>query len=196
MVCRDLLQAADDLAAKTAALLARPRESLEVDVKVAGSRVTGWLEGVYESGCVRCRPARLKGKDLLRLWVDHLILNILAPPGCGLTSHHAAADTVACLQPVAEPRIVLARLIELYRQGLCQPLHFFPESGLAWFDAEYRGRSGMEQARKCWLPGYAHRGEGEDPAYRIALRGSQPLDSRFVELAAAVYGPLFGSLEK
>jgi exodeoxyribonuclease V gamma subunit len=194
--CRQMLAAANDLAAKTASLLASPRQPLEVELFAGDHLVTGWLEGVYETGCVRCRPALLKGRDLLRLWLEHLVLNILAPSDCMLTSYHAAADTVACFRPVAEPRPILTRLVDLYLQGLCEPLHFFPESALAWYEAEQSGSDGMQQAWKCWQPGYNRSGEGEDTAYLIGLRGRQPLDIRFAELAAAVYGPLFRSLEK
>ena len=43
-----------------------------------------------------------------------------------------ATDRITCLAPVQEPEGELRRLLTLYRQGLREPLHFFPETALAW----------------------------------------------------------------
>jgi hypothetical protein len=48
----------------------------------------------------------------------------------------------------------------------------------------------MNAARRKWFSGYKNRGEGEDPPYTLALRGQDPLDEKFRELAA-LFLPVF-----
>ena len=85
----------------------------------------------------------------------------------------------------------LRNLLGLYRQGLCEPLHFYPRS--AWQQVLH----GRSQALGAWLstPERAF-GEAVDPAYRLALRGiDEPLDAAFETLASAVFGPLREQLQ-
>lgn len=190
---RDLARLADTLAAPLEPLLTGPREAAEVELGLGDFRLTGWLDGLYAAGCVRYRPVRTKGRDLLALWLDHLVLNCLAPKGFALHSYQVATDGTTCLAPVGDPRGELLRLLTFYRQGLREPLHFFPETSLAWCEAAEEKREG--RARTVWQGGYQQRGESDDSAYRLALRGREALDPRFRELAAAVYRPLLAARE-
>lgn len=192
-VCRELERAAAEMGTRLAPLFSSPRPALEVDVSVDGFRLTGWLDGLYAQGCVRFRPAALKGMDLLRLWIEHLVLLTLDDTGQVMTSRHVAADKTVVLGRVGDPRFELRRLLDLYWQGLREPLHFFPETSLAWCLA---GEGGKDiEAGRCWNGGFRKKGEGEDPAYRIGLRGGIPLDQNFRELAVAVYTPLLQVME-
>ncbi|MBA1331328.1 hypothetical protein QQ73_09240, partial [Candidatus Endoriftia persephone str. Guaymas] len=49
-------------------------EPQEVDLQLDGFHLTGWLEGVTSAGLLSYRPGKLKAKDRLRLWVNHLAL--------------------------------------------------------------------------------------------------------------------------
>jgi exodeoxyribonuclease V gamma subunit len=191
---REMDRAAAEMAARLAPLLTDPGPPLEVDLRMGEFRLTGWLDGMYGEGCVRFRPAAIKGKDMLRLWIEHLAMNAQADPTRRLSSRYVAADVTFVLDPVKNPRSELGRLLDLYWQGLREPLHFFPETSLAWCMAgEVRKDLVAEQ---CWKGGKWKRGESEDPAYRIGLRGRDPLDRRFRELAAAVYDPLLSGVRK
>ena len=104
-----------------------------------------------------------------------------------------ATDLITCLAPVQDPQGELLRLLTLFRQGLREPLHFFPETALAWCAATEEKREG--RAKTVWQGGFKQRGESEDFAYQLALRGREPLDPRFRELAPAVYRPLLAARE-
>ena len=81
----------------------------------------------------------------------------------------------------------MASLLRLYREGLMQPLHFFPKS--AW---AYRRSGDLRQARTkfTFTPRTPH-AEGADASYRLALRGgAEPIDAAFVAHADAVFAPL------
>lgn len=190
---RDLAHMTDTLVTPLEPLLRDPREAAEVELALGDFRLAGWLDGLHAAGCVRYRPARTKGRDLLALWLEHLVLNCLRPAGCGLRSYQVATDRVTCLAPVQDPQGELLRLLTLFRQGQREPLHFFPETALAWCEATEEQRE--SKAKTAWQGGYKRKGENDDPAYRLGLRGREPLDRQFRELAAAVFRPLLAARE-
>ena len=102
-----------------------------------------------------------------------------------------ARDGEFTLRPVppAEAQRHLAALLALYRQGLREPLRFFPKS--AWELAQHNGDE--EKARKKWDGGEWNGGypEKNDIAYRLALRGVEDaLDKKFRKNSMAVFDPL------
>ncbi len=169
------------MADRIAALRGRPLEPVEISLAAGGHRLEGWLGNLSSRGIVTWRPATCKATDLLRLWLCHLALHLATPGEIPRTSAHVAKDSVIRLRPVAEPEAELARLLILRRQGLQRPLHFYPRTSMAWAEAG-EGRR-MSKARRQWQGGYYHPGEGEDIHYHLALRGEEPLDGQFEELA-------------
>ncbi len=146
-------------------------------------------------GQVRHRYDDRRAGDYLDAWLAHLALCAAPPPGMGAGAPETrviARDGCFRLAPVpaAEAQACLAGLLALYRDGLTQPLPFFPKS--AW--AYVRDGGGLRAARKRWSEGdYPEQGEA---AYRLALRGQpDPLDERFETIAAQVLGPLFEYLD-
>ncbi len=77
---------------------------------------------------LRWRCATMKGKDRLTLWCEHLVLNTLKLPGYPRESLLICTDLTLALPPLDNAPELLADLVELYREGLCRPLHFFPQS--------------------------------------------------------------------
>lgn len=184
---------AEALQAVLTPLLRDPLVPQEVNIALDGVRLSGWLDSLHAAGCVRYRPAKVKGRDLVSLWLAHLVLNIVAPAGCERRSYQVAVDGTVCLGPVEEPAAELRRLLAWYRAGQREPLHFFPETALAWGAAKPDRRT--REAEKAWQGGFQLRGEGEDPFYRLALRGREPLNQQFRELAAGVFLPLLAARE-
>ncbi len=192
-VYQELDRAAAELEHELAPLRIKQRDPLEIDLRIGDFHLTGWLDCLFAAGCVRFRPAKLKGKDLVRLWLEHLVFNCLDAGGGAPASYHVATDAMVCLGPVAEPREELHRLLQLYRQGLQEPLHFFPETSRAWAEAKEEQRD--RKAAASWYGGYKSRAESDDIAYQIALRGREPLDERFKSLSVTVFNPLLDCWE-
>jgi len=141
-------------------------------------------------GLVYTRYDDTRARDYLSAWLDHLTLCASPPDGVACRTHALSRDGDFELSPVPpdEARRLLGVLLSAYRDGLREPLHFFPKS--AW---EYAKRDneayGMKQAQKKWADGdYAER---NDPAYRLALRGvADALDDEFRENATALFGAM------
>jgi exodeoxyribonuclease V gamma subunit len=186
----DLLQGfAERVRAATATPPLDPRlleQPFDLDGETWTLRLT--LSGLRPEGLVRWRGAAVHPRDRLDAWVHHLALCAAAPAGVPAHTRWLALDATLRFAPVADASAQLAALLRLYRQGLREPLHFFPRSAWAYLQA---GDS-LHKARKAWAPDTRHPGaEGADAAYRLALRGcTEPLDADFEDLAHRIYDPL------
>lgn len=170
----------------------QPEKPTEINLNIDNVRVTGWLSSLYNGGRVTFRPATLKAKDILQLWIHHLALLLLRPATVRPVSIHAALDKIICFQKVDDPEAELAALLSFFQQGLVEPLHFYPKTSHAWAKAKSE-TAARNAARRTWYSGY-YTGEEEDPAYEIALRAHDPLDQRFEDLAG-LFHPVLDNME-
>ncbi|MBA7641990.1 RecBCD enzyme subunit RecC [subsurface metagenome] len=111
-------------------------EPLELDLGIAGFRLTGRIDAIYPERLLRYRYARVKPRDRLDIWIHHLALNSAKPDKYPRTSMLAGmrpkggeSEWVAWeYSPVESSDEILARLLKQYWAGLVRPLHFFPDS--------------------------------------------------------------------
>lgn len=168
---------------------ALPPWSGTLDFELEGERwqLEGARADLHPQGLWLGRYGEAGPHDFIEAWLWHLWLNAGRPPGVAPRTRWQARDGEFELGEVAHPRRTLAELMGLYRQGLSQPLHFFPRS--AWDFME--GKESLPRARATWRGTPQRPGEGEDEAYRLALRGcAEPLDEEFARCARTVLGPL------
>jgi exodeoxyribonuclease V gamma subunit len=177
------------------------RRPVDVDITVEAVRVFGRLGDVTERGRLTYRPAQIKAKDRLRLWIRHLALCATCPDGVSPVSVHIGTgkNDVFRLEPVSHPEEFLQDLVRLWLDGQAKPLPFFPES--SWVYAKKSGGepTSVPPARLCgtaWEDSYNGRGDAYDPAVRTAFRGVHPLEGRFAEIACRVFGPLVKGVEE
>jgi exodeoxyribonuclease V gamma subunit len=146
--------------------------------------------------------ATLKPKYLLDAWVEHLALLAVAPDGIGRETHVVARDKAFVLGVVDHPAGQLAALVQLYAEGLREPLPFFPATSHDWAVNAVDPDKARRRALETWQGSefLARQGvtpEGEDPANRIAWgHRDDPFAPRFAALAKAVYGPLLAAGRK
>ena len=190
--CRQLVDTTSFLLDRLDRIAGEPAPPLPVERDLEDVRLLGQLDNLYSTGRTVLRPAAYKGRDLFRLWVQHLTLCLLRPPGIKPVSTHIATDATLVLEPIADPEQHLIHLIRLYQQGLCRPLHFYPDISFAMARAKTL-EQGRNAAGSKWFSGYRP-GAEEAPEYRLALRNETPLDSEFEELAG-LFAPLLAVLE-
>ena len=181
LLYQEIFDGALALVQKVGPLLTAPVEPIEVKLGLHNCKLGGWLTSLYSTGRISYRPTRLKPRDLLRLWIHHLVLSLQQPAGVQPVSIHAATDRVICFKTVDNPAGELEPLLHYYLRGLGQPLHFYPKTSMARAEGKTEA-AGMKNARNAWHSGYFN-GEEQDPAYELALQGQDPLDDRFQELA-------------
>ncbi|QDQ83684.1 exodeoxyribonuclease V subunit gamma [Paraburkholderia megapolitana] len=143
----------------------------------------GTLNLVTETGQVMFRYAKPTARDYLSAWLAHLVYCAAQPDGPRRTVWHGSGDTFE-FAPVAAPLELLAPLAALFRAGRSLPLRFFPKS--AWAKVNESDSA----AQNAWISDRV-RGESDDPALRIAWRGTPlTLDEPFGTLATIVFAPL------
>jgi exodeoxyribonuclease V gamma subunit len=188
--------AAQALAGKAAAAAAGvPMTRREVDFTLGQFRVRGVVPGIFGTRVLTWRAVGKAGaKDLLRLWLSLLAVNADGQEAALTGGLALAREKDRELAAPADPRAVLADLLELYWQGLQQPLRFFPKSSLAYIEAAGKDDP-LEAARKVWEPaGYGDgKGEGEDEWFRQCFGEEEPFDADFEDTARRVFGPMLAA---
>jgi exodeoxyribonuclease V gamma subunit len=167
------------------------REPIAADIAVGDFHLTGRLITVYPEALVSYRFAKVKGRDRLRAWISHLVLNLLR-------EHEAVRQTILICEdrtfrysPMEDSEAYLLMLLNIYWKGLRKPLHFFPESSLAYAEQAAKGtdpEKAMRTAQGKWNA-YQYP-EKEDSYYNLCFGQIDPLDAEFRELARAVFEPM------
>jgi exodeoxyribonuclease V gamma subunit len=162
----------------------------EVDLDIGGWRLTGRLD-LLPSGQLLYRCAKMRENDRIRSWIRHLV------HGASRTTQPQETrllmlDRAVRYTPVADAAGHLETLLELYRQGLAEPLPFFPRASMAWAGkADKSERERLEAAVDAWRAGYGGReGESSDPAFRRCFGPEPPFGEAFTSIAESVLTPM------
>lgn len=203
------LHAREDAVAEQLAMQLLPQlpqsvfDPLPLDFAADGMRLVGWLDKASAAGLVEYALHGIKPRELFKLWLRHLVLCHLKPPGVALHSRLIGADSTVHFGSVPHPERELAKLLNYYWQGLYLPLPFFVKSSYAYAVERLTDKdshTALKGAHKIWdEPAFRNgdfRGESENVYYRAVYRGlsSEPLDARFEEVALELLTPLIAVL--
>lgn len=162
-------------------------------------RLAGQIPGLYAGlGLLRVRPAKLKGVDILTLWLHHLAWCAAVPALAGQprVSRLVTEDRVFQIADdlaQAAARAQLARYLRLYWEGIHRPLPILPRTTFACAQSLHQGKDPTRAVLEAWLGNdfQGPAGERDDPCVQMVLRGRavDPLKlPELVELAQALYG--------
>ena len=169
-------------------------DPLETQIKINEFFLQVRFPEIYRQGLIQTRYANQRAQDLLKCWIYHLAQCALAPKNWPLTSILVFKNTTWKFSPVAENRKYLADLLNVFKQGLQNPLHFFPNTSLEYVQQQQiRGKSkttALALARRKWVSSDFTRGESDNPYYDICFNTIDPLDESFAEISQAVFEPL------
>jgi exodeoxyribonuclease V gamma subunit len=184
-------------------------EVVPIDLDLGPIRVAGHLADALERGLVITTFSKPGAKQLLELWIRHLLLCAVRP-GREVTSvlsgrsEQAGLAVSFAFDHVAEPLPILRDLGELWLTGQCEPLLLFPRTSLAFaetFALDHDPEAAMQAARRAFADKLSERDDavvqrifGDDDvldhAYDVFGR---PGGTRsFAMLAVRVFGPLLG----
>jgi exodeoxyribonuclease V gamma subunit len=152
---------------------------LDVDLAIGDFRLDGRLDGIRPSRMIRYRCAKLKAKDVLRGWIEHLALNAVSAPGYPRQTLLIMMDQTVAFAPVDDSRAVLETFLAMYGKGLTLPLRFFPAAALAYAEDQ---KWDLKKAYREWEDGYNIPGEGRDPYFRLCF-GRDPFNEEFESVA-------------
>lgn len=164
---------------------------LPFELKLNDFVLTGQLEQLHQGGLFHYRMAKTKGHDLLTLWINHLVLNVIQPEGVTRHSELLTEDKEYQLRPVDDAEMILQQLVELYWQGLHQVLPLFSNTSYAFAKTTLNNtKASAETAMMAaWLGGQYSSAEADDVYYQ-QLYKTPPLNEEFKQLALAIFEPI------
>ncbi|MBS7664423.1 exodeoxyribonuclease V subunit gamma [Pseudomonas lalucatii] len=180
---------------------AQTPQPLLVDLRLAGVRIHGWLDGVTADGLFDYRLRALGAWELAPFWLRHLLLGCAATPGIARTSRLLSPQREWRLGPLDDPQALLEPWLEAYQRALCEPLPLLAKCSHG-FAHKWRkpGRkepieAARAEARLMWQGNDFMAGDSQDPWNALAFRDRDPLDERFEALAEQLYGPALDALQ-
>lgn len=167
------------------------RRPIEIDLEVAGRRIIGRIPYVTDQVSLHFRPAKVKPKDRLSVWIYHLSL---AASGMQRPSRLIATDENQHIAHVEDPLAYLEPLVKRYDDILREPLMLFPKSSMRFSE-----RENINDARRGFDGGYRTRGDCDDHYVRFLNRHHHPIEDRledFAREARELWGPINEHLTK
>ena len=153
------------------------------------------LTNLHNGQLVQFRAGRLRARDELSLWVNHLAANIFEPtPSIFIGRGRSNAADACKLEPLDEneARHHLQQLLNYYAHGIDVPL-FLPAKASRTFVATCQqgqdGETALTKTRAEWFNDRA-RGEGRDRYWQRLFLFPQIFYGRFGEDALAIWQPI------
>ncbi len=172
--------------------MGRPLPDLEIDLAIGDYRVTGSLTNRFEGGFLFARYADLRGKDILRAWLHHLL-----GAACGAT----VSTTKIVMKDsrisfggdgLGEPG--LEELVEVFIEGGRKPAKLLLEPGLCYCRQKMSSKARISPIQKAGNFLRNCLDNGYEPAWTLLYRNltvEQILDDEFVGLTEQVLMPLW-----
>jgi len=175
-------------------LISKHIEPLEVDLDIAGFNICGRITDLYEHGLIQIQYAKTKSKYLLNTWIYHLILHDVIEDENRIKSFLILKNAAWEFMPVSKYRDILKSLIQLYWDGMSEPLHFFPESSFEYARKiilkNQSKQDALNSGKNKWTGSDFARGESEDLYFELCFVKTDPLDQAFQQISEEVFAPL------
>jgi exodeoxyribonuclease V gamma subunit len=164
-----------------------PLPPLDFRLETGAFILSGRLEGIWPERMVRYRHAKMKGKDRIAAWIEHLALNAAVAEGYPNRTTLLMADESVEFRPVEDATSHLKVILDLFSEGVTMPLRFFPESAFAY---AHKGEWRLDRAMNKWEKGFIGDGEGDNPYYRLCFGREDALNGEFERIARTLLEPM------
>ncbi|MCP4366595.1 MAG: exodeoxyribonuclease V subunit gamma [Deltaproteobacteria bacterium] len=170
-------------------------DSIDITHEIAGFKLTGKIADIHEQGLVIFRYATVKPKDYIKAWIYHLLLCTNRNSHCPLKTTLLGSNLLYEFDLVQNPEEILEHLLQVYWQGLSEPVHFFPKTSYKYahllLEKEKITYDALENARKSWEGNDFTPGESNDLYLDLCFRETNPLDEEFEKVSIEIYKPIF-----
>lgn len=176
-----------------------PLPPLDLELRLTEGTVVGRIGALRCDRLIHYRYTKLKAKDLLRIWVEHLALNCAGEAGYPEESIFVASDATITLPRLEKSCEILERLVALYQKGMAFPIRFFPETSLEFAKKSLdpkKAHKALSDARGKWYGSDHFPGEGSDDHIKGVFGDEEPLDEEFASMALEIWGPLLSHQRK
>ena len=172
-------------------------QTLELDLALDGTRLTGRLQALTDSGLLAYTAGRFYPYELLAHWIRHLALNLAAPAGIAPVTHLLEGERAGVLQPVEAPRDQLEILRHHYLLGHNRSLPFYPATSWEYMTGLQTGDEARALANAIgkWDGNRHLAGDGEKPYNRLLWPQRSLFAEAFGDTAVTLLQPLIDHLE-
>ena len=130
----------------------------------------------------------------MKTWIYHLVYCEVKPESWPAESFLLCKDKSQVFSKPAHPGMILENLLKLFRQGLTEPIHFFPETSFEYVQQILKKKDNQQyaliKAKNKWQGSDFNRGEIEDPYYQRCFNNLDPMDESFEDIAKRIYLPI------
>ncbi len=179
----------------------RQYKNVSYDFEMEGIRFKGDLTCTTNNEIMYFRIARLKTKDRLKVWINHLILQfvtdkpvtsllIMNPPG--VSANNKDLVILKC-SPVDNPVFFLKHLISFFKRGFQTPLAFFPQTSAKYLETLSKKtlNTARIQAEIEWYgDGEFKMGEFENPYFHLAFKHQELFETGFEKIGREILEPV------
>ena len=169
-------------------------EDLDVDLDIAGFRIFDRITDVYENGLIKAIYAKSNPKYLINTWLYHIFICVLLDHKNSVQSFLLCKDAVWEFTSVSSALDILKYLLNIYRKGMSEPLHFFPASSLEYVSTILLKKrtqpAALKAAQRKWSGSDFSRGESKDPYFERCFGNNDPLDKDFENISMKILSPL------
>lgn len=181
-----------------------PIEPRDVDLVVAGVRISGRTGACWGDAQVHFHPGPLWASDQLAAWLRHLVL-LEATRAAYRTIIVAHGDPArVTFAPVAGARTALEAVVEAWRAGQGERVPLFGDTSRAYAESRRGGgdhAAALAKAHAIWAGSDWKTGEGSRDAHAARVWSDwapghdAAVDDRFAALATAVWGAMLDAME-
>ena len=174
-------------------------DAVEIDLELDGLRVVGSVDDVGPEGLVCWRPASLRARDRIGIWLRQLALAAVGHEPASAVALWYEKDAVneAAFAAPEDAGECLRAWLHAWREGRASPLPFFPETSLAYARAIADGAGdafALAKARHVWSADPTPWSPGgelvRDACLRLVHDRHDPLTEEFEALATDLLVPL------
>ncbi len=199
-LCANVTAFADAIRQQVA-VQAQPATIIRADI--GNFTLSGRIDRVRGDTLLHYRLTRLKMKDFVRIWIEHLARNLTEQKPALLFGKEG--DEIAGYEfpPMENAREVLTDLFAIYWSGLTGPLRLFPRSSWTFLEKICAGK---DRGRARYLAGNdwkgnenddKSKGEREDAYIKLAFRNRDDvLDEEWEKISLSVLGPIFSARKR
>jgi exodeoxyribonuclease V gamma subunit len=163
----------------------------------------GRIDRIRGETLLHYRLTRLKTKDFVRIWIEHVARNLTEQKPALLFGKEGEEIAGYEFPPMKNAREVLTDLLTIYWGGLRQPLRLFPRSSWTFVEKIFAGRkldSALYSARSDWKSNEydeKSRGERDDGYIKLAFRNTgDVLDEEWEKISLLVFKPIFSARKR
>lgn len=172
-----------------------------VTVELEGITITANLNSLIDEGVLQYRMGKIKGKDLIRFWLTHLIA---CCDNEYTISRIIGTDSTVKLAPAANPQQHLQALCNYYMNGLERPLPFAPQTSYSFVSQQIKleqSKSARKPAIECalesWVGNDYITGDADNEYLKLCFGAEGIIEmEQFTMLARDFWLPYFSNGEE